>query len=135
MTINRDSKYFEGFKKRLQDLLDDLNVSRKQACKDIGVPPSSLGASFQYHRLPSGEVIARLAEYLGCSVDFLLYGKEGTQEYIETDKVTRQILNILATMTPSQKVKVLAAAQLYQIAVDVGTEEMMVAEPSEHKYG
>jgi hypothetical protein len=68
-------------------------------------------------------VIARLAEYLGCSVDFLLYGKEGTNEFIETDDVTRAVIDIMGHMTESQKIKVLAAAQLYQVATDVPKTE------------
>lgn len=58
--------------KQIDYLLDEHEISRKQAAKDLGIAPSTLSSYITNKRQPDLNMLVRIAEYFGTSVDFLL---------------------------------------------------------------
>ncbi|GAH96395.1 unnamed protein product [marine sediment metagenome] len=54
-----------------------LKISQQELAKAIGVTPQHISAMEQDKRAPSLSSLARLAEELGVTVDYLVVGKEG----------------------------------------------------------
>jgi len=55
-----------------------LKITQQELAKAIGVTPQHISAIEQNKRDPSLSSLARLAEELGVSVDYLVAGKEGS---------------------------------------------------------
>ena len=55
-----------------------MKITQQELAKGIGVPPQHISAIEQNKRDSSLSSLARLAEELGVSVDYLVVGKEGS---------------------------------------------------------
>ncbi|MBQ1778010.1 MAG: helix-turn-helix transcriptional regulator [Acidaminococcaceae bacterium] len=49
---------------------------KRPALKEVGIPPSSLSNWATGKRTPSSMSVAQIADFLGVSIEFLLFGKE-----------------------------------------------------------
>lgn len=60
---------------RIQDLADQKNITIAKLLKDINLSPSSFSMWKKRGTSPKAETVQKIADYLGCSVDYLL-GRE-----------------------------------------------------------
>jgi transcriptional regulator with XRE-family HTH domain len=63
--------------KRIRKRRQVLEITQQELAKAIGVTPQHVSAIEQDKRDPSLSSLARLAEELGVTVDYLVTGKEG----------------------------------------------------------
>ncbi len=67
----KSADFAESFEKALRE----KNVTRYRLCKDTRISPQSADDWFNAKRKPSMENVLKIAEYLDCSVDYLV-GRE-----------------------------------------------------------
>ena len=60
------------FQERLQDLLIENDLSRLQLSKNIGVSFETLNGYFNRDFYPELSVAIKIAQYFGCSIDYLM---------------------------------------------------------------
>lgn len=71
-----------------------LKITQQQLAEALGVTPQHVSAMEQGKRAPSLPSLARLAEELGVSVDYLMAGKEGLIKDIITVIKADKSLNL-----------------------------------------
>lgn len=64
-------------------LLEESKVSLREISKQTKVPVSSLSEWKKNNRNPNAEHVARVADFFGCSVHYLLFGNEDPSEPIQ----------------------------------------------------
>lgn len=69
------------FNKRLKKLRMEQNLRQKDIAEDLNLTPSAIGFYEQGKRNPDYEILSRLADYFGVSVDYLLGRTEKRQFY------------------------------------------------------
>lgn len=62
---------------RIRKRRQALEITQKRLAEDLGVTPQHISAIEQGKRVPSLPFLAKLAEELGVSIDYLASGKEG----------------------------------------------------------
>ena len=62
---------------RLRKKREALKLTQQKLAEGLGVTPQHISAIEQGQRVPSLTFLARLAEELGVTVDYLVAGKEG----------------------------------------------------------
>ncbi len=62
---------------RIRKRRQDLEITQRQLAEALGVTPQHISAVEQDKRTPSLPSLAKLAEELGVTVDYLMTGKEG----------------------------------------------------------
>ena len=62
---------------RIKDRRQILKLTQEQLAKAVGLTPQHISAIEQDKRTPSLSSLAKLAEELGVTVDYLVTGKEG----------------------------------------------------------
>lgn len=62
---------------RIRNRRQSMRLTQQQLAKDLGVTPQHISAIEQEKRTPSLTSLAKLAEELGVTVDYLATGKEG----------------------------------------------------------
>lgn len=65
---------------RILKLLSDNGITAKKLTADIGISSSAISEWKKGKGKPSAEAIIKLADYFGVSTDYLLTGKNNTQE-------------------------------------------------------
>lgn len=60
------------FQERLQDFLIEKDLSRLQLAKKINVNPETINGYFNDNLYPDIKIAKRIADYFGCSLDYLL---------------------------------------------------------------
>ena len=68
--------------KRIDDELDFRGETRVELAKYLGINPQNISAWYTRGTVPAGDICLRISEYLGISIEYLIYGKEpeSTQE-------------------------------------------------------
>jgi transcriptional regulator with XRE-family HTH domain len=64
--------------RRIKERRKTLGLTQQQLAESLGVTPQHISVIEQDKRSPSLSSLARMAEQLGVTVDFLVVGKEGT---------------------------------------------------------
>jgi len=78
-----------GFPDILHSLAEEKNLTQKQLAAEIGVPASTMGGYFQGTSEPDLEMVKRLAQYFGCSVDYLLGNPSAQSRSFQEDTLIR----------------------------------------------
>jgi transcriptional regulator with XRE-family HTH domain len=91
---------------RIRQRRQTLELTQQQVAKSLGVTSQHLSAVEQDKRAPSLNTLAKLAEELGVSIDYLVTGKEGiitdTIPAIKADKKLKIVdKNALITLVKS----------------------------------
>ena len=110
------------FNERLKALIEEKEITQKQAAKDLNIAPSTMGGYAQGTSEPDFETLKKLAQYFGVTSDYLLglpeQGNEGALEeellhvfrklcfeqkllYIEQSKAFNRTQNLLKKMEKS----------------------------------
>lgn len=70
------SQLQKEFIARVEDYKTALRLTNKDICKDTGITEASLSHYLNGTRLPGCETLVKLADFFGCTTDYLL-GREG----------------------------------------------------------
>lgn len=98
------------FYSRAETEFQKQRKSRNQFCKEKGIPYSSLQIYWNTDKLPLGDMMVDLADYLGVSLDFLVYGK-----IRDTDNTTESIVDLIKDTDMEQKIELRGIIKQYLI--------------------
>ena len=62
---------------KIKEKRQDLGITKEELADNLGTTPQHISAIEQDKRTPSLQLLVKLAEELGATVDYLLTGKEG----------------------------------------------------------
>lgn len=65
------------FVERLNELLNERNISRRQLAIASGIPNTTINNWFNRSSLPTLDIVEQLADYFQCSIDYL----SGREDY------------------------------------------------------
>lgn len=71
---------------RIKKLLERENLSQRELASAIGSSESTISRYIQNKRVPYGDTLTRLAKALNTTSDYLLTGKEETEQLNDRDK-------------------------------------------------
>ncbi len=96
---------------RIRKRREALNITQRELAQALGVTPQHISAVEQNKRVPSLTFLAKLAEKLGVSIDYLVYGKA-----TQGDIVLDSFIAIKADkgLTPKAKKSLLALLEELQ---------------------
>lgn len=100
---------------RLEELLEERELTQRQLAKDLHIVPSTLNGYIKGHRQPDHETIIRMAEYFDVSTDYLLGVtslKRGSQEI--QDVREGNLLGIYRSLQPENQDLLMEQAHFYQ---------------------
>ncbi len=106
------------FVKRLKELVAENGLSYNALAKSTGIPVTTLSNYINRGSLPTAPALCTLAEYFGCSVDYLLgleddFGVKQHKDVIKrpaydiTDQKLVDFMKLYEVMTEIQKAQVL----------------------------
>lgn len=93
---------------RIKEFAKKRQISMKKVLSDTGLgrnTMSNLKTSF-----PQSDSIAKIADYLDCSVDYLLGRTDNPQAHIKSTETNNELVTLIAQLTPEQQE--LVAAQI-----------------------
>ena len=76
----------------LDAYLESKNMSRRQFCKLVNIPNSTIASWKSKNVLPSVEVVAKIADYMNVSLDWLVLNRDEEIRYISSSKEYRAFL-------------------------------------------
>jgi transcriptional regulator with XRE-family HTH domain len=80
--------------RRIKERRKTLGLTQQQLAESLGVTPQHISVIEQDKRTPSLSSLARMAEQLGVTVDFLVVGNEGTVTSVITAIKADKRLNL-----------------------------------------
>lgn len=98
------------FIKRMLELMKQQKITKKKIAADLGFGINQIKYWEDHGNTPSAETVNQIAEYLNCSVDYLL-GKTDIKEKPGTDVTPTELsedikkLNEILKTLPPEKVK------------------------------
>lgn len=84
---------------RIIKLRNELDLNQKELAKKAGITEASLSRYENNIREPKGEIIAKIAESLGCSTDYLLGRTDSKKDYTNMEE------NSIYEITPFKNYK------------------------------
>lgn len=98
------------FFEKLSTLCDEKGIKPNTIAKAIGLS-SAVATKWKSGALPNGETLCRIADYLECSVDYLLDRsdmKKDNPEGPPPENIDNEILNMAAKMSPEDRKALIA---------------------------
>lgn len=97
---------------RIKDRSKEQNVVIKQMLLECGLSKNALSSMLSGGSLPKSDNIAKIADYLNCSVDFLLGRTDNpnignTEAYIG-DSAEQEIITLLSKLSPAERHRAIA---------------------------
>ena len=105
-----------NFYTRADQLFRERKTSRRRFTLSIDMPYSSLGAYWNTDKLPPGDVIVALAEYLRTDLNYLVYGKKNP---LLESNILREIVEFLNRFTDLQITEIFGAIKQYILMVQM----------------
>lgn len=82
-------------------LCEKNNVPPTRVALDIGLSKAAVTRWKQTESNPNGDVLCKLADYFGCSVDYLL-GRESTPDIAVLPAKLQELVNTASTLSDEQ---------------------------------
>ena len=101
---------------RIKQRREVLKITQQELAKALGMTPQHISLIEQDKTTPSLAVVSKLAEQLGASIDYLVYGKEGISTDIIPAIKADKILSLDAKRALIIMVELLRAASRQGIA-------------------
>ncbi len=100
---------------RLEELLEERELTQRQIAKDLHIVPSTLNGYIKGHRQPDHETIIRMAEYFEVSTDYLL-GVTNLRRASQEIQDAREgnLLGIYRSLQPENQDLLMEQAHFYQ---------------------
>jgi transcriptional regulator with XRE-family HTH domain len=93
----------------LHALLEDREITQKKLATDLSIDPSTVGGYIQNRSEPDFDMLKRIAEYFGTSIDYLLDYRTGNAATHAED----EILRIFRRLTEEQKLIFTAQGKVF----------------------
>ena len=61
-----------NFQAHLQDLLNEKEMNRKELANKLNISTSAINGYFHKNLFPTSEIAIKIADFFGCSLDYLL---------------------------------------------------------------
>lgn len=90
---------------RIEDRLVQIGRKRINLCDAIGIGTGTYSTWKNKDRIPGGEFLPAIAEYLGVSVDYILTGKQDTIIATDSNTHTIKVLGKVAAGIPIEAVE------------------------------
>ncbi len=87
------------FNEKLRALIEEKNITQKNAAKDMNIAPSTMGGYVQGTSEPDFETLKRIAVYFGVSTDYLL----GLPEKHINNSRENELLRIFRSLSNEQQ--------------------------------
>lgn len=87
---------------RILNELKSKKISRNKMLKELGLAPNSFNNWISRGTSPTAETMAKMADYLSVSIDYIMYGDSDKAEPPEVQP-TRQEINKLIDEMPEEK--------------------------------
>jgi transcriptional regulator with XRE-family HTH domain len=71
---------------RIKDLRTDLGLSRQYISEHLGISPSTVNMIERNERLPSVELLEKIADFFSVSVDYLLFRTDIKDAYTRSNR-------------------------------------------------
>lgn len=91
------------FGKNLRNLREKANMSQKQLAAYIGVSPTSISLYELHARMPSQEVMAKIAQVFRVSTDYLLGIKK--EKVIDLSGLTEEEIELIEKLVSNMREK------------------------------
>lgn len=82
-------------------LCEKKNISPTRVALDIGLSKAAVTRWKQTESTPNGDVLCKLADYFGCSVDYLL-GREGTPDTTVLPAKLQELVDTASSLSEEQ---------------------------------
>lgn len=82
-------------------LCEKKNISPTRVALDIGLSKAAVTRWKQTESTPNGDVLCKLADYFGCSVDYLL-GREGTPDIVVLPAKLQELVDTASSLSEEQ---------------------------------
>lgn len=97
-----------GFSTRLKDLRNEKNVTQADVARNTGLSSGCIGMLETNRREPTGNTLAILADYFGCSVDYLLgreddFGNISVTTNADLTEDEKKILTTFRSLPPQRR--------------------------------
>lgn len=96
----------EMLNERLAKLLQGKNITQKELASKAGVTEAAVSHYLKGDRVPRASVLARIAQALGTTVDYLVSGNEEEQEN-EIQYAQRLIARNVYQMSKEEKMEII----------------------------
>lgn len=83
----------------LKSILDDREISQREFARQLNIAPTTLNGYIRNTRQPDFELVKKIADKLGVSVDYL-FGTEGNRDYTFAE---RELIMNYRQMTDENK--------------------------------
>ena len=90
-------------KSKLKDFRKKLNITQKEIASQLGVSFQTYSSWETERTEPSAEMLKKLADFFGVTVDELLGRSSDTQLFDDARVERPEILDIFAQLTPAQQ--------------------------------
>lgn len=102
------------FNIRLENLIEEKNVSQKQLAIDLHVSKSTINGYITGYREPDFEMLVRLATYLDSSTDYLLgLSNEKKPAPSKLDADEAELIRLYRTLIPKHKNLVMGQVKFF----------------------
>ncbi|MBN1836302.1 MAG: hypothetical protein JW820_10665 [Spirochaetales bacterium] len=98
-----------AFYDRVETEFRRRGASRNRFCKDNAVPYSTLAAYWHTDELPPGDILVKIALYLGASLDYLVWGRTE----VSGRKAIREVVTMLESYSDEQVAELKGALGAY----------------------
>jgi len=93
----------------LHALLESRDITQKKLATDLNIAPSTVGGYIQNRSEPDFDMLKRIAEYFGTSIDYLLDYRTGYTDTHEED----ELLRVFRGLTEAQQIIFLAQGKVF----------------------
>ncbi|MBO4495682.1 MAG: helix-turn-helix transcriptional regulator [Clostridiales bacterium] len=95
----------KSFNDRIADLLKEKKMTQKELSEIVGVTTASMSHYVKGDRVPRAAVMASIAQALGTTTDFIVYG-ESNDSKAEIDQAVRLIARNADHISREDKLKI-----------------------------
>lgn len=104
------------FGTRLENLLEERNISQKQLSTELHIAPSTLNGYLRRHREPDFTTLIQLAAYFDVSTDYLLGITNLRSPFTDTNDYSDEegdLISIYRNLKPKERDYLLKQAHIY----------------------
>lgn len=95
---------------RLFEILNERDITQRKLAESIGASTGNISDWKSGKSSPSIDALPKIAEFLNCSVDYLLGLTENPQAHIKSTETNNELVTLIAQLTQEQQE--LVAAQI-----------------------
>lgn len=93
--MNNKKEYFALFNLKLRRLRKKFKMTQAQLAKKLGISPSTIGMYEQGRREPDSEMLLKISNLFGVSVDFFLESKALKRRNKNAQEIASKVKSIL----------------------------------------